>query len=117
MSENHFTPSSVADKSNKPARPYPEYPLGPHPAGYWCKRIRGVLHYFGPHWQPGDGEAAPAAATAALDEYLAKKDALHAGKKPRPEAGALTVKEAANEFLTAKTALVDSGELSPRTIA
>jgi len=23
------------------------HPLTPHPAGYWCKSIRGKIHYFG----------------------------------------------------------------------
>src|SRR5262249_36935683 len=38
-----------------------------------------------------------------------------AGRKPRPDPTALTVKEAANAFLNAKAALRDAGELSPRT--
>ena len=54
---------------------------------------------------------------AALDKYLAQKDALHAGRQPRADPDALTVKQLANEFLIAKQALVDNGELSPRTWA
>jgi integrase len=42
---------------------------------------------------------------------------LHAGRKPRPDAGAATVKDLANEFLLAKLGLVRAGELSPRTWA
>jgi integrase len=91
----------------KPNKPYPEYPLTAHPAGYWCKKIRGKIHYFGP-WADPDG---------ALTKYLEQKDALHAGRKPRPDAGVATVKDAANAFLNAKQALVDAGELSPRTWA
>src|SRR5262249_33459136 len=53
----------------------------------------------------------------ALTSYLEQKDALHAGRKPRPDTEALTVKGAANAFLNAKQALVDAGELSPRTWA
>src|SRR5881392_2107694 len=104
MSGRHSTNSAP---SSKPAKPYPEYPLTAHPAGYWCKKIRGKLHYFGP-WADPD---------AALDKYLAQKDALHAGRKPRPETEGVTVKDVANEFLNAKQALVDTGELSPRTWA
>jgi integrase len=63
------------------------------------------MHYFG-LWADPD---------AALAKYNAEKDALHAGLKPRPEAGAATVKELCNDFLNAKQALVDGGELSPRT--
>jgi integrase len=50
-----------------------------------------------------------------LDKYNREKDALHAGRKPRPDANAVTVKEVANEFLNAKRALVEAGELSERT--
>jgi integrase len=71
----------------------------------WCKKIRGTLHYFGP-WDDPDG---------ALASYLAQKDDLHAGRSPRPDPTALTVKELANALLNAKQALVDGGELSPRT--
>jgi hypothetical protein len=47
----------------------------------------------------------------ALAKYFARKDAAHAGKKPRPGPEALTAKDAANAFLNAKQALVDAGEL------
>jgi integrase len=89
----------------KPDKPYPEFPLTPHKNGTWCKKIRGRLHYFGP-WEDPDG---------ALAKYLAEKDDLHAGRKPRVEQGATTVKDAANAFLNHKQALLDAGELTPRT--
>src|SRR5881409_137273 len=102
MSESHSTPQPAR---SKPAKPYPEYPLTAHPAGYWCKKIRGKIHYFGP-WDDPDG---------ALAKYNEQKDALHAGRTPRPETEGLTVKELANTFLNRKQALVDSGELKQRT--
>ena len=104
MSETNSTTPATPDK---PAKPYPEFPLFPHASGQWAKKIRGKMHYFGP-WADPD---------AALAKYLEQKDALHAGRKPRPEAGAATVKDVANDFLNAKQALVDTGELSPRTWA
>jgi integrase len=116
MSEPHSTAPPSANKPaksdtsltpGKPTKPYPNFPLFPHATGRWAKKIRGKLHYFGP-WANPNG---------ALDNYLKQKDALHAGRKPRPEPGALTVKEAANAFLNAKKALVNVGELSPRTFA
>jgi integrase len=61
------------------------------------------MYYFGP-WADPDG---------ALKKYLEQKDALHAGRKPRPETEGLTV----NELCNAKQALVDAGELSPLTWA
>ena len=107
MTEVHSTSDPAGSKPAKPNKPYPDFPLTAHPAGYWCKKIRGKIHYFGP-WSDPDG---------ALTKYLEQKDALHAGRKPRPETGGLTVKEAANGFLNAKQALVDVGELSLRTWA
>jgi integrase len=63
------------------------------------------LHYFGP-WSDPDG---------ALKKYLEQRDALHAGRAPRSDPDALTVKDLCNQFLNLKQQLVDSGELSPRT--
>jgi integrase len=90
---------------DKPAKPYPTYPLTAHPAGVWCKKIRGKLHYFGA-WDDPDG---------ALANYLEQKDALHAGRKPKETTDGVTVKELANAFLNAKQDKVNSNELSPRT--
>jgi integrase len=89
----------------KPNKPYPDFPLFPHATRRWAKKIRGQLHYFGP-WRDPDG---------ALQKYLEQKDALHAGRKPRPGSEALTIKDLANAYLNHKQALLDAGELSPRT--
>ncbi len=111
MSDQNSIPDPV---QSKPTRPYPDFPLGPHPAGYWCKRIRGTLHYFGPHWTTKD-HAGAAAADAALEDYEKQKDALHAGRKPKEETGELTVKALVNRFLSTKKSRVEQGVLSPRT--
>jgi integrase len=112
---SRLQPSTTAQK--KPAKPRADFPLGFHPAGYWCKKILGKIHYFGPRFDPADQDAANAAAEDALEEYNKQADALHAGRKPRPDPDALTVKALVNLFLDAKKALVSSGELSPRTWA
>src|SRR5437868_2697155 len=107
MTGANSTTPAPSGKPSKPNKPYPDFPLTAHPAGYWCKKIRGKLHYFGP-WADPDG---------ALKKYLEQKDALHAGHKPREDAGAATVKRLVNDFLNHKRALLDNGELSPRTWA
>jgi integrase len=104
MSDTHSIPPVRPDK---PAKPYPEYPLFPHASGQWAKKIRAKMYYFGKWEDP----------KAALDSYLKQKDDLHAGRKPRPDPPAVTVKDVANDFLNAKLALVDAGELSARTLA
>jgi integrase len=117
MSEPNSTPPATPDKpdalqppttAGKVAKPYPGYPLTPHPAGYWCKKINGRLYYFG---RIADGP------DAALAKYLEQRDALHAGKAPRPDPAALAVKDVANLFLNARKEAVAAGELSPRTWA
>jgi integrase len=105
MSESDFTTTADAGKPVKPKKPNPDFPLFPHAAGVWAKKIRGKMHYFGP-WSDPDG---------ALTKYLAEKDALHAGRKPREDTEGVTVKELCNQFHNAKLALVESGELTNRS--
>jgi integrase len=107
MSDIDSTSPVRPGKPPKPDKPYPDFPLFAHAAGVWAKKIRGKLHYFGP-WSDPD---------AALASYLAQRDDLHAGRKSRPDPAAVTVKDVANDFLNAKQALVDAGELSERTFA
>jgi integrase len=97
--------STATPPPNKPAKPYPDFPLTPHPAGYWCKRIRGKLYYFGPWADP----------ETALANYNRQKDDLHRGRTPRPDPEALTVKDLINAFLYAKEQRMHRGELSSRT--
>lgn len=100
-------PATHPTRSAKPNKPYPDFPLFPHATKRWAKKIRGQFHYFGPWGDPD----------AALNKYLAEKDALHAGRKPKPAAEALTVKALANAYLNHKQTLLDASELSPRTWA
>jgi integrase len=96
---------SDATHTEAPRKPYPEFPLFAHATGRWAKKILGKLHYFGP-WDDPDG---------ALAKYQADAEALHNGRKPRPNLGGTTVKDVVNAFLEDKQSLRDSGELSPRT--
>jgi integrase len=102
MSQAHSTPATA---TGKPSKPYPDFPLFAHAAGVWAKKIRGKLHYFGP-WSNPDG---------ALESYLKQKDDLHAGRVPRPDLEAVTVKDVCNSFLNDKKARQEAGELSRRT--
>lgn len=102
MSKVNSTARALADK---PAKPYPDFPLFAHATKRWAKKIRGKMHYFGP-WDDPDG---------ALKNYLDQKDALHAGRKPRVAIDGTTVKELCNRFLNLKQQMVNNGELSPLT--
>jgi integrase len=102
MSTNDSTAPSHTDKPNKP---YPDFPLFPHATKRWAKKIRGKMHYFGP-WGDPDG---------ALKKYEEQKSDLHAGKRPREVATGVTVKDLANAFLTHKSSRLESGDISPRT--
>jgi hypothetical protein len=89
-------------KSQKPNKPHPDFPLYAYASGRWAKKVRGRTVFFSA-WSDPDG---------ALAKWLAEKDALLAGRRPRQASGGVTVKELANRFLNAKQALVDSGELT-----
>jgi integrase len=90
---------------DKPAKPYPDFPLFPHATKRWAKKIRGKLAYFGP-WEDPDG---------ALKKYQEQRDDLHAGRKPRTADDGLDVRDLLNRFLTAKRHLLDTSEITQRT--
>jgi integrase len=106
--------------AGRPKKPYPAFPLSPHPGGKWQKKIRGKIHYFG-RWATrvngrlvrveGDGWK------EALEEYKAVADDLHAGRTPCVQSDGLTVADLCNRFLTAKLRKRDSGELGLRMFA
>jgi hypothetical protein len=74
MLEGHRRRTSPIDKPEKPS---PDFPLYAHRNGCWAKKIRGKTYFFGV-WKDPDG---------ALENYLKRKDDLHAGRKPRPGTG------------------------------
>ena len=102
------TTKPTARKSRQAA----EFPLCKHTArGYWYKKIRGKLHYFGKIADDPDGQQA-------LARYLEVKDDLIAGRKPREhKSGGLTVKDAGNWFLNSKRLANESGRITARTLA
>ena len=96
-------------KAARPRKPSKDFPLSIHKGtGYWCKKVRGRVRYFGKVKDDPTGQAA-------LELWLDQKDDLLAGRQPRVSKGELTVADLANAFLTHKASLRDHGELSPRT--
>jgi hypothetical protein len=73
MSESYSTSPAGTDKSSKPNKPSSEYPLTAHPAGYWCKKIRGKLHYLG-KWEDPDGGLRDGPRGAAPVQRLSRDD-------------------------------------------
>lgn len=90
-------------------KPRPDFPLSIHKGtGYWCKKVKGRVFYFGKVADDPKG-------VAALELWLEQKDDLYAGREPRAKTDGLTVDELANQFLAHKEHLRDTGELNPRT--
>jgi integrase len=99
-------PRRSAGGRKKPRKPYPSFPLTPHPNGQFCKRIRGQLRYFGTITDP----------EAALRNYQRHCDALHTGRIEQvPKGDALTAATLANEYLKHKEQRRASGSLTPGT--
>lgn len=99
---------------NRPAKPYPEFPMFPHPNGQWCKKINKLPYYFGAWKEDWKGQRA-------INEYRTRIDDIRNGlDKPNlAEAvrNPLTLGSLQNEFLKDFHAKVTAGEASPRTLA
>jgi len=91
------SPPKKVSENGKPDKPHKDYPLYAHSNGQWAKKVRGVTRLFGP-WDDPHG---------ALDKWLAQKDDLLAGRKPRATGDGLTVRSLVNQFLETKEALVE----------
>jgi len=62
-------------KRRNPPKPYPSFPLTPHPNGPWCRKIRGEIRFFGV-WEDTD---------TALANHLHVAADLHSGRRPSPQ--------------------------------
>jgi integrase len=115
------TKSPPARKRQRPVKPYPEYPLSPHPSGKWQKKIAGRIHYFGQWARRVGGKLVRVDGDGwedALREYNLHNETIRLTGKKAPVAGdTLTVKDLCNEFLTAKTRRMDASELGKRAFA
>ena len=96
----------VRAKDNTVAKPRKDFPLFPHARGYWAKKVRGRLVYFGKVADDPKGKAA-------LDKWLNQKDDLLAGRTPRVAGDGLTIRDLCNRFLTAKQGKMDSARTVP----
>ncbi|MEI7639617.1 MAG: thiamine pyrophosphate-dependent enzyme, partial [Syntrophus sp. (in: bacteria)] len=99
---------SKSTRSTRGRKSPKDFPLTPHPRGYWCKKVKGKLQYFGKIVGDENGQAA-------LAKWLDTKDDLLAGRTPRTKSDGLTVADLANKYLSNRASLRDAGELAPRT--
>jgi integrase len=116
MSKSSGKPQS-RKATDRPKKPYPDFPLSPHPSGTWQKKIRRKIHYFGRWGRVVKGKLVRVEGDGwkeALELYKAQADDLHAGRSPRAKGEGLTVAGLCNAFLTAKLRKRTSGELGDR---
>src|SRR3989440_11452334 len=102
--------------TDRPKKPYPDFPLTPHASGAWQKKIRGKIHYFGKWAKRVNGKLVRIEGDGwkeALEAYKAVAEDLHAGRTPRVKGDGLTVADLSNAFLTAKRRKVSSGCWTP----
>lgn len=98
----------------RPNKPYPDFPLFPHPNGQWCKKVNKIPYYFGSWKDDPKGEQA-------ILNWKARQDDIRAGiDTPKPAvktAVTLTLGRLKDEFLKDRAVQVSAGDLSPRTLA
>jgi integrase len=101
--------STQSRKSPKVEKPFPGFPLTPHPSGRWCKKIRGKLHYFGKIDNPN----------GALEKFNKEWPYLSEGRTPPPvdTGDGCTIRLLANAFLTSKKAALECEDIGARTFA
>lgn len=96
-------------RTSMPKKPRRDFPLFPHQRGYWAKKVRGKLHYFGKVADDSSGQAA-------LRLWLEQRDDLLAGRTPRSTSDdGVTLATLCNHFLTAKEQQRDNGDITGRS--
>lgn len=89
----------------KPAKPYPSFPLFAHGNGQWAKKIGGKIHYFG-SWENHQ---------TALDRYLKEVDFIRAGVAIPQDEQRLRLVDACNQFLDYKNQQISTDDVSERS--
>lgn len=111
--------SSRKASIDRPPKPYPDFPLSAANCGSWQKKINGRIHYFGKWGRVVNGKLTRIEGDgwqAALERYEQERDALYAGRKPKPRTpNGLTLGELRGRYLTSKSRSVDAGELTFRS--
>lgn len=97
----HSSRQALVAKWRAWKREHPEYPLSPHAAGQWCKKVRGRLHYFGPLEQH----------ELAVKLWLHQRDWLLAGEEPPGPDDGWTVGKLAAAWKADVEARRDAGEI------
>lgn len=92
----------------KRKKPRADFPLFHHASGRWAKKVKSKTHYFGKVVDDPKGDKAQKL-------WAEQKDDLLAGRVPRTKDNRITIGRLCNDFLTAKKALADAGEITPRT--
>lgn len=107
---NDSTSRPSGGKADRPPKPYEGYPLFAHPSGQWAKKVRRRLVYFG-SWRT-DPEG-----TTALETFNREWPYLKEGRTPPAidVRDGCTLRQLCNEFLKAKDAKLNEGDLSART--
>jgi hypothetical protein len=89
--------------AERPEKPYPDFPLFPHAAGMWTKKIKGKHESFGSWRTDPEGRDA-----------LAKYHRVISGVPEGPSG--LSIGELCNRYLAIKTQQVEAGKRAPRTL-
>src|SRR5687767_12911857 len=91
--------STRSRNARKPQKPRADFPLFPHARGYWAKKVRGKMCYFGKCEDDTEGERA-------LAQWVEQKDELLAGKPQSSITGKDTARlplhRLINDYLNAK---------------
>ncbi len=112
----------------RPKKPYADFPLYPHPLGYWSKKINGKILHFGRWGQKVKGVVVPLESDGwedALKTYKARQDDARLGNlgpgtvvtEAPVTTDAMNVGTLCNHFRTAKLRQKEAGELTSRMYA
>src|SRR5262249_51900682 len=86
MSSNSTRKGRFGKANDRPKKPYPAFPLTPHPSGTWQNKICGKIHYFGRWARRVNGKVERVEGDSwkkALEAYKLDAEDLNAGRRPQ----------------------------------